>query len=120
MSTNVSILDGNTFVVSDRAGNVAASAADPQGLFQDDTRFLSRWILTVNGDTPGVLSVDDLSYFATQFFLTPALTTVYVNSTVAILRKRSVCGGFREEITILNSGADPAEYTLSLHDALPI
>jgi glycogen debranching enzyme-like protein len=99
VSTNVSSLNGNTFVVSDRTGNIAASETDPKGLFQDDTRFLSRWILKVNGNLPGVLSVDDLTYYATQFFLAPENTTVYVNSPVAILRKRSVHHGFREDIT---------------------
>ena len=34
---NVSILDGNTFVVTDRRGDIDASPTDPQGLFQDDT-----------------------------------------------------------------------------------
>ena len=58
----VSILEGNTFVVSDRAGNVNASLKDPEGLFAWDTRFLSRWILSVDGTVPNVLSTDDLHY----------------------------------------------------------
>jgi len=32
-SQTVSILEGNTFIVSDRAGNVTASLTDAQGLF---------------------------------------------------------------------------------------
>ena len=39
----VSILDGNTFVVSDQRGDVEASPTDATGLFSYDTRFLSRW-----------------------------------------------------------------------------
>jgi hypothetical protein len=45
----VQILDGNTFVVSDARGDIEASATDPTGLFSFDTRFLSRWVLTVDG-----------------------------------------------------------------------
>src|ERR1044072_5140417 len=45
----VKILDGNTFVVSDSRGDIEASLTDPTGLFSFDTRFLSQWILTVNG-----------------------------------------------------------------------
>ena len=41
MSDEIKILDGNTFVVSDAAGDIEASATDPTGLFSFDTRFLS-------------------------------------------------------------------------------
>ena len=43
----VKILDGNTFVVSDERGDIEASLTDPTGLFSFDTRFLSRWVLTI-------------------------------------------------------------------------
>ena len=46
----VQILDGNTFVVSDARGDIEASPTDPTGLFSFDTRFLSKWVLTVDGD----------------------------------------------------------------------
>jgi hypothetical protein len=45
----VQILDGNTFVVSDARGDIEASPTEPTGLFSYDTRFLSKWILTING-----------------------------------------------------------------------
>ena len=60
----VKILDGNTFVVSDERGDIEASLTDPTGLFSFDTRFLSRWVLTVNGERLNPLSVDDLEYFS--------------------------------------------------------
>jgi hypothetical protein len=57
MRTNVvSPPDGDTFVVSDRRVNLAISPEEAQGLFQVDTRFLSRWVLTVNGELPNPLS----------------------------------------------------------------
>jgi hypothetical protein len=117
MSAAVSILDGNTFVVSDRNGDVTARLSDPQGLFDRDTRFLSRWLLTVNGQRPSVLSVDDLNYFAVQFFLTPSSGTVYVDSSLSVLRKRSVGRGFHEELTVLNHGGEPAEVELRIEAA---
>ena len=67
----VKILDGNTFVVSDDRGDIEASLADPTGLFSFDTRFLSRWILTIDGERLNALSTDDLQYFETRFFLVP-------------------------------------------------
>ena len=67
----VKILDGNTFVVSDSRGDIEASLTDPTGLFSFDTRFLSKWVLTVNGERLNPLSIDDLQYFETRFFLVP-------------------------------------------------
>jgi glycogen debranching enzyme-like protein len=58
----VSILDGNEFVVSDARGDIEESRTDALGLFRDDTRFLSRWILTINGLRPKLLSTDHLAY----------------------------------------------------------
>jgi len=61
--TTISVLEGNTFVVSDLRGDIDASPTEPLGLFAWDTRFLSRWLLTVDGQRPNVLSTDDLDYF---------------------------------------------------------
>jgi glycogen debranching enzyme len=103
MSLNtVSILDGNSFVVSDRRGDIDASPVDAQGLFLDDTRFLSRWILTVNGLRPTVLSVDEQEYFQVQFFEAVTTSTIYVDSHLSVARKRAVGTGFHEEILVEN------------------
>jgi len=72
----VKILHGNTFVVSDSRGAIEASPTDPTGLFSLETRFLSKWILTINGERMNPLSVDDLQYFQTHFFRVPGTGTV--------------------------------------------
>jgi glycogen debranching enzyme len=105
----VTILDGNTFVVSDSRGDIEASLTDPTGLFSFDTRFLSRWVLTVDGERLNPLSVDDLQYFETRFFLVPGTGTVYVDAKLSVIRRRAVGDGFHEELTILNHGADPVD-----------
>lgn len=105
----ISILEGNTFVVSDRRGDIDASPTDTKGLFSRDTRFLSRWLLTVNGITPNVLSTDDLQYFSAQFFLVPSTETVYVDANLSIIRTRAVGDGFHEDLTILNLSPKPVE-----------
>lgn len=103
MSGNeVSVLEGSTFVVSDRAGDIDASPTATQGLFQFDTRMLSRWVLTVNGQHPVTLSTDDMEYFEAQFFLVLPTGTIYRDSDVSIIRKRAAGDGFNEEITIEN------------------
>jgi glycogen debranching enzyme len=105
----VQILDGNTFVVSDGRGDIEASLTDPTGLFSFDTRFLSRWVLTVNGERLTPLSTDDLQYFETRFFLVPGTGTVYVDSKLSVIRERAVGDGFHEELTILNHDAETVD-----------
>src|SRR5436190_3896413 len=118
MSLNtVSILDGNTFVVSDRRGDIDASPVDTQGLFLDDTRFLSRWILTVNGLRPNVLSIDEQAYFKVQFFEALTTGTVYVDSHLSVARRRAVGRGFKEQIEITNHDKDPIDLEVKVEAA---
>src|SRR3954469_9320526 len=108
----VKILDGNTFVVSDSRGDIEASPTDPTGLFSFDTRFLSKWILTINGERMNPLSVDDLQYFETRFFLVPGTGTVYVDAKLSVIRQRSVANGFQERLTVLNHSEQPVNLTI--------
>jgi glycogen debranching enzyme len=110
----VQILDGNTFVVSDSRGDIEASPTDPTGLFSYDTRFLSRWVLTIDGQRMTALSVDDLQYFETRFFLVPGMGTVYIDAKLSVIRQRAVGAGFHEELTILNHADEPVELTVRL------
>ncbi|HEY3447590.1 MAG TPA: glycogen debranching N-terminal domain-containing protein [Myxococcales bacterium] len=112
----VSILEGSTFAVSDRRGDMEASPTDTSGLFHMDTRFLSKWVLTVDGKRPNLLSTDDLQYQSAQFFLVPDTGTIYVDSPLSIMRKRAVGGGFHEELSILNHSAEAKD--LDLHFAV--
>ncbi len=89
MTETISILDGSTFVVSDRRGDIDAGPDQPHGLFYKDTRFISRWILTVDGFKPDVLSTDDVPYFEAQFFLVPPTGTIYKNPYLSVLAQAS-------------------------------
>jgi glycogen debranching enzyme len=113
----VKILDGNTFVVSDRSGDIEASASDPTGLFSFDTRFLSKWILTVDGHRLNALSTDDLNYFEAHFFLVPGTGTVYVDSKLSVIRERAVGNGFHEKLKLLNHDEQPVDLTVRVDAA---
>ena len=113
-STTISILEGNTFVVSDLRGDIEASPTDTSGLFAWDTRMLSRWVLTIDGVRPHVLSTDDLDYYAVQFFLVPGTGTVYVDAELSIVRKRMVGKGFHEDLMLLNHKDTPVDLTVRL------
>jgi len=111
---SVKILNGNTFVVSDTRGDIEASLTDPTGLFSYDTRFLSKWVLTINGERMNPLSVDDLEYFESRFFLVPGTGTVYVDAKLSVIRRRAVGNGFHEELTILNHANEPVDLRVRL------
>jgi glycogen debranching enzyme len=113
----VQILEGNTFVVSNDCGDIEASLTDPTGLFSFDTRFLSRWVLTVNGQRLTALSTDDLQYFQTRFFLVPGTGTVYVDSKLSVIRQREVADGFREELRILNHESEAVDLAVRIEAA---
>jgi glycogen debranching enzyme len=113
----VQILDGNTFVVSDSRGDIEASLTDPTGLFSFDSRFLSTWILTVDGQRLNPLSVDDLQYFESRFFLVPGTGTVYVDAKLSVIRRRAVGDGFHEELTILNHDEKPVDLKVRIDAA---
>ncbi len=56
----------------------------------------------MNGERLNALSVDDLQYFETRFFLVPGTGTVYIDAKPSVIRQRAVADGFHEELTILN------------------
>jgi glycogen debranching enzyme len=118
MSTStIAILEGNAFVVSDRRGDIEGSPVDTQGLFVDDTRFLSRWVLTVHGVRPTILSTDDVEYFEAQFFLAPTSGTIYVDADVSLRRRRTIGRGFHEEVLVANHTTKPVEIDLEFEAA---
>lgn len=113
----IRILDGNTFVVSEDTGDIEATPTEPTGLFSIDTRFLSKWVLTVNGERLNALSYDDLQYYEARFFLVPGMATHYVDAKLSIIRERAVGGSFRERLTILNHDEKPVELEIRMDAA---
>ena len=113
----IRILDGNTFVVCDERGDIQASPTEPTGLFSFDTRFLSQWVLTIDGTTLNPLSIDDLQYFESRFFLVPGTGTVYIDAKLSVIRQRAVGFGFHEELTLLNHENDPVDVVVRIDAA---
>ncbi|MET8092148.1 glycogen debranching N-terminal domain-containing protein [Micromonospora sp. NPDC005220] len=114
MKDLVSILDGNTFLVSDRRGDIEPSYDFPTGLFSFDTRFLSTWVLTLDGERLHALSLDDAESYRTKFFLAPGEPTHYLDAKASVIRSRAIVGSFEEELTVLNHLGTEVEYTLRI------
>ncbi|MEV5764702.1 glycogen debranching N-terminal domain-containing protein [Micromonospora sp. NPDC052213] len=103
----VRILDGGTFVVSDSNGDIVASPTFPTGLFSFDTRFLSTWQLSVNGERLQALTVDDLEYYETRYFLVPVAPSPLIEPELSVIRQRSIIGSMHERLTVLNHEREP-------------
>jgi glycogen debranching enzyme len=113
-ASTVSVLEGNTFVVSRRNGDVEAGPGEPHGLFHRDTRHLSRWLLTIDGKSLDALSTDDTKSFSARFFLVPGTGSEYTDATMSVIRRRMVGDGFFEELTVMNHGTEPVQPEIAI------
>src|SRR5262249_52009464 len=102
----ISILDGSTFLVSRANGDIDARPDQPHGLFFGDTRHLSKWNLTVQGESLEVLSTDTLEYYLAQHFCTIRTGTIYKDHTVSVIRRRFIGDGLVENLALYNHGSD--------------
>ncbi|WP_406076590.1 glycogen debranching N-terminal domain-containing protein [Micromonospora sp. NBC_00858] len=110
----VHVIAGNAFALSDAQGDMEVDPKEPVGLFSFDTRFLSHWVLSVDGERLNALSRDDMTYFETRFFLVPGGASHYVDADVSVIRHRSIHDCFHEQIILLNHSAHPAEFTVRM------
>ncbi|SCF28882.1 Glycogen debranching enzyme (alpha-1,6-glucosidase) [Micromonospora viridifaciens] len=111
------ILAGNAFALSNAEGDMEVDPRVPTGVFAFDTRFLSRWVLTLDGERLHALSRDELSYFETRFVVVPGAASHYVDADVSVIRHRSIDEILHERITVLNHSAEPAELTVRMEIA---
>ncbi|MTK00626.1 glycogen debranching N-terminal domain-containing protein [Micromonospora sp. CP22] len=117
MKDLVSILDGNTFLVSDQRGDVEPSLDFPTGLFSFDTRFLSTWLLLIDGQRLHALSVDDAACHRTRYFLVPGEATHFLDTKVSVIRSRMVSGDLSEDLTVLNHSGQEMSFTVRMEMA---
>ena len=107
----LTILEGSTFCVSDDRGDIAEPV---MGLFASDTRFLSRWVLTINGARPLRLSSDRVDYFSAAFYLRNPVVNGLGPDELSIGRDRFVGDGMQEHIVVQNHAPRPLEFELAL------
>jgi len=81
------ILEGATFCICDEVGDLHHQG---EGLFSEDTRFLSRFKLTINGHRPLLLSSDKIEYFSAAFFMRNPLSGGLPQDVLSIRRERFV------------------------------
>ncbi len=111
-SDAIAILEGRTFMYSDARGDVPAGSVG--GLLHDDTRFLSRWELTVDAQPLSLLKSRVVDYYSAAFFLTNADMPGIRANTLTVRRFRFVGDGLFEQIGVFNAGTEAVEFELRL------
>jgi glycogen debranching enzyme len=95
---NLTLIDGKTFLSTTVAGDIMPPGAPDVGFFHDDTRFLSRLELRVDGYRTVVLSSSTEQTFASQIELTTGKSTMretyeIPENTVHIRREQLLSSG---------------------------
>jgi len=107
----LTILEGSTFCICDDRGDVGDETS---GFFAQDTRFLSLFRLTINGERPLLLSSAKVEYFSAVFYLRNPLAGGLPQDTLSVARRRFVGEGMQERIVIRNEGMEPVSFELGI------
>src|SRR5437899_4533744 len=113
MAGNLTVLDGNTFFVSDAAEDVEPDQ-DANGFFHADMRQLSTWRLLVNGRSVHVLTSRTVDYYSASIFATLASVGVGENPPISIRRDRFVARGVHEDVIVQNHSDRPQTVTVEI------
>lgn len=112
--------NGDTFAVIDSYGDIGASAGGPDGVFNHDTRYLSRFEMLIAGTQPLLLgsSVRDDNLSLSVDLTNPDIYRdghiVMPKDTIHIVRTTYLWGGVaHQRIHVSNHGKDRLDFTLS-------
>ncbi|HEY4868118.1 MAG TPA: glycogen debranching N-terminal domain-containing protein [Candidatus Dormibacteraeota bacterium] len=92
-------VDGTSFVLSRRSGDIEEVT---DGLFVHDARYISRWVLTLNGKRPRLLTSHHVDHYSTLCFLANVSSADLPANALTIVRRRVVGGGMEEELELVN------------------
>lgn len=111
---SIAILEGRTFMCSSALGDIPPASIG--GLLHNDTRFISRWELTLAGKPLSLLKSKVVDYYSASFFLTnPELPAIGLRAnSVAVRRLRFIGDGAIEQIVALNTTPEPLHLELRL------
>lgn len=101
----VTLVEGPSFCISASSGDIVPGGTD--GLWLRDTRYLSRFELRLNGESPEVLAAVGGEPFTTAF-VGRARPGPEGHSTLLVIRRRYLGLGLREDIEVRNYAEEPA------------
>ncbi|MBD6615611.1 amylo-alpha-1,6-glucosidase [Komarekiella sp. 'clone 1'] len=113
---NLTINHGRTFMVSDLSGNI--NPETQQGIFSDDTRFLSYYACYINGKSWIRVTSATTAYYAARIYLiNPEFKTddgLYTKGTLSLIISRVASEGIREELQLTNYGLKKVHFNLEI------
>jgi glycogen debranching enzyme len=107
----LTILEGSTFCICDELGDVGEQTS---GFFANDTRYLSKLALTINGLAPLPLSSGKVEYFSAAFYLRNPLAGSLQQDQLSIIRERFVGEGMQDVVVLENQSMNPVSLELGL------
>ena len=111
MSGQLRILEGATFCICDELGDLNGNV---EGLFAEDTRFLSSLRLTINGQRPLLLSSDKIEYFSAAFFMRNPFANGLAPDVLSIRRERFIGDGMQDSFAVQNQSMERVEFAFEL------
>ena len=108
----VTLVAGSSFCISLQNGDIFPY--HPHGVFYQDTRILSRWSLTMNGQPLEPLGAWTPSPYQGTYIGRAARADGRSDSPLTVVRKRELGAGIAEDITIHNYGLQPASCEIGL------
>jgi glycogen debranching enzyme len=108
----VTLLDGSEFLVTGSSGDIASGT--PHGLFFLDSRFLSEWSLTVDGQPAEALDVVSDEPYHALHVLRAVPRRGQADTPLVITRERWLGRGLREDLSLTNHSPDHVEVEVAL------
>jgi glycogen debranching enzyme len=110
-NSDLIILDGCTFFYSDETGD--AEAHEAEGLFYQDVRHLSRWLVRLDGRQLDAVTSRRVDYYSARIVCKSADDGDDA-PPVSIRRDRFVSEGTHEDVVLENLSGEPQSVTLEL------
>ena len=108
---SITLVEGASFSISSASGDIEPHGA--QGVFFEDTRFVSTWRVRLDDEELQDLAVITRHPFAATFVSRGQPRPGQSDSTVLVERSRYVGNGIREDIVIHNLGHEPTSCTIT-------
>lgn len=108
----VTVVEGSSFCISSSSGDIHPELT--QGAFYQDTRILSGWQLTVDGQPLEPLSAQVREPYHAVFVGRARRADGHADSPLVVERERLVGVGLREDITVRNYSQEIAECTVQV------
>ncbi|QQQ64406.1 amylo-alpha-1,6-glucosidase [Paenarthrobacter ureafaciens] len=102
----VTLVEGSCFCISLSNGDIHSE--DPHGLFVHDTRILSGWRLTINGQPLESLAAETKEPYRALIVGRVPRPDGYADSSLVVERLREVGAGLQEQVTVRNYSREPA------------